>query len=358
MDEQNNSSQKYFLDISWGTIFKILVAVFSIYFIFLIGEFIIWFVFALIISILFEPIVKFLVKRKIPRVLAVVSVYFVIFGIIGYSLYLLLPFFFTEMQKFAVNLSENIPDYLERAAPVFSSLGLETPESFSQFLLDFQDTFGEMEENLLSSLLALFGGILATFFTFSLAIFLSFEKGLMEKGLALFFPKKYEGYLLDLWNRSKKKVTGWFLVRIAGIIFVGFSSYVAFKVLGINYPVSFAMIMGMSDFIPILGPIVASAFIILTVSMDSFLQAGFALVALGLIQILEENVFLPVMTSKAVKISPAVVLISLFIGGKLWGILGAILLVPLVAILFEFLKDFLSEKKDEIFSGPSNKDSL
>ncbi len=357
MDEKIDSPQKYFLDISWGTIFKILVAVFSIYFIFLIREFIIWFIFALIISILFEPIVRFLVKRKVPRVLAVVSVYFLVFGLIGYSLYLLLPFFFSEMQKFTVTLSEQIPDYLEKAAPVFSSLGVETPDSFSQFLLEFQELFGKMEDNLLSTLLALFGGILATFFTFSLAIFLSFEKGLMEKGLALFFPKKYENYLLDLWNRSKKKVTGWFLVRIIGVVFVGVSSYIAFKILGIDYPVSFAMIMGMFDFVPILGPIVASAFIVLTISMDSFLQAGFVLIALGLIQVLQENIFLPIITSKTVKISPAVVLIALFIGGKLWGILGAILLVPLVAILFEFLKDFFSERKEEILSGTHRRDS-
>jgi predicted PurR-regulated permease PerM len=48
-----------------------------------------------------------------------------------------------------------------------------------------------------------------------------------------------------------------------------------------------------------------------------------------------------------------VVLVALFIGGKLWGVLGAILLIPLVAILFEFLKDFLKEKKEELFSSPA-----
>jgi len=358
MDENTKSSFKnQLLDISWGAIFKIVVAVISLYFLFLIKELIIWFLFALIISIVLEPIIKLLANKRIPRSAAVIFVYFSIFGILGLSLYLTIPFFVSEIQAFSKLLSTQIPNYFEKISPVLRGLGVETFESVEAFISDFQEPFRKMSGSILSTFVAFFGGLLATFFTISLAIFLSLEKGLMEKGLALFFPKKYENYLLNLWNRSKGKVTGWFLTRILSVVFVGVLSYLAFLALKVDYPVSFAIFVGVLDFIPIIGPLVAAIFICAAVSLDSFLKAAFVLAVLALIQVIENNVLLPVLTGRIIKISPALVLIALFIGGKLWGVLGAVLLVPLVAILFEFLKDFLSEKKEELFLDSSDKQS-
>jgi predicted PurR-regulated permease PerM len=356
--ELESSCRKQFLDISWGTIFKILVAVFLIYFIFLVKEIIIWLIFALVISILFEPFIKLLVRKKIPRVIAVVCAYFIVFGMIIYSVYLALPFFLTEVQNFSNVLPEQIPDYFERVSPFLRGLGLEVSGNLEELMSNFQRPIEEMSRNLFSFFATFFGGVLATFFTIALAIFISIEKGLMEKGLALIFPKKYEKYMLNLWDRSKEKVTGWFLVRIIGVVFVGLSSYIALSFLKVDYPVSFAVVAGILDFIPIIGPFIATIFIFLAVSMDSLLKAIFVFVALGLIQLIENIVLMPALTSKIIKISPVLVLISLFIGGRLWGVLGAVLLVPLVAILFEFLKDFFNEKKEEFLSNRPEREIL
>ena len=69
------------LDISWGTILKIALAFITFYIIYLVRDILVWFIFALIISILFNPAINFLHRRRIPRVLSVISVYIVIFGI-------------------------------------------------------------------------------------------------------------------------------------------------------------------------------------------------------------------------------------------------------------------------------------
>jgi len=110
-------------DISWVTIVRIAVAIVFLYFLFLIRDIIIWFIFALIISVLFEPIVRILTKRKIPRVVVVVSIYFIIFGGLAYFLYLVLPFFISEVQEFSQLFPQQIPGYFERISPVFKGLG-------------------------------------------------------------------------------------------------------------------------------------------------------------------------------------------------------------------------------------------
>jgi len=63
------------LDISWGTILKIAITFLGFYILYLIKDILIWTMFALIISVLFEPAISFLQKRKIPRVLATIFIY-------------------------------------------------------------------------------------------------------------------------------------------------------------------------------------------------------------------------------------------------------------------------------------------
>ncbi|MFC1630258.1 AI-2E family transporter, partial [Patescibacteria group bacterium] len=64
-------------------------------------------------------------------------------------------------------------------------------------------------------------------------------------------------------------------------------------------------------------------------------------------QQIENNILTPILTKKYVNIPPVLVLVSLVIGGKLLGFLGALLAIPLAGILFEFMKDFLKQRKEE-----------
>lgn len=350
------NQNKQLLDISWETILKISVAAIFLYFLYLIKDLIIWFFFALVISILFEPSIKSLTKRKVPRVVATVVMYLLVVGIISFAFYSTLPFFLSEFQRFSQTFPQQLPGFFERVSPMFKGLGIKAFENFETFLSSIKQPFQKMSKNVFSTLFSIFGGLFATFFTVGVAIFLSLEKGLMEKGLTFVFPKKYEDYMLDLWKRSKKKVTGWFLMRIVGVFFVGLSSYLAFSILQVKYPISLGALAGILDFIPIIGPLVGGIIAAMIISVDSFLKAGFVLVAFGLIQVIENTILLPALSRRFIRVPPLLVLVGLFIGGKLWGVLGAILLVPLVAILFEFLKEFLQKRKEGFkFSSKTSK---
>jgi len=113
----------------------------------------------------------------------------------------------------------------------------------------------------------------------------------------------------------------------------------------VRYPISLAFAAGLLNFIPIVGPVVTGIFIFAIVSLDSPLMAVFVVAAFTLIQQIENNILTPALTRKFVGISPALVLFALAIGGKLWGIMGALLVIPLVGILAEFLHDFLEKQK-------------
>lgn len=331
------------LDISWGTIFKIAFIALLFYIIYLIRDILILSIFALIISILFNPIVDFLQKRRIPRALAVIVVYVGIFGLISFLIYSFASLFIIEIQK----LSQVFPEYFEKIAPPLKSLGIKAFEDIETFIELLNKSAEAIAASFLGAVSAIFGGIFATIYVVTIAIFLSLDEKGTERGLALLFPKKYETYILSLWERCQRKVSGWFLSRILASIFVGAFSYLAFLILNVKYPFTLAMLAGVLNFVPIIGPIFVAALILVTVSLTSVLKAIFAVIAFTLIQQIENNILTPLLTKRFVDISPVIVLVSLVIGGKLLGILGAILAIPLAGILSEFIKDFLAKRREE-----------
>lgn len=336
-------NQNRFLDISWETIFKILFAVICLYFLYLIRNVLIWFIFAVIISVLFEPLIDFLTKRKIPRLISVVLIYFIIFGLIALSIYFTVSIFTSEIRQF----TKVLPQYFEKISPPFKALGFQAFENIEEFIDLLSKNLERMADTIFSAIAAIFGGILATLSIFSISLFLSLEEKPIQKALGLIFPKKYEASLLDLWSRCKIRVSGWFLSRISGCLFVGISSFVAFSLFNTKYPFSLGLLAGILNFLPIVGPIITGIIIFIIVSLDNLWQAIFVLIVFILIQQIENNIILPALTKKFVGLPPVIVLLALTVGGILWGIWGAILAIPFFGILFEFFKEFLQKKKEE-----------
>ena len=151
---------------------------------------------------------------------------------------------------------------------------------------------------------------------------------------------------LDLWRRCEKRVSGWFLSRVLSSLFVGGLTYLSLLILGTSFPFFLGLLGGVSNFIPLAGPFLTGFLIFVLVSAESSFKAVLAVTVFVIIQQIESNILLPILSKKFVGLSPALVLISLAVGGSLGGLWGAVLGLPLMGILFEFLQDFLRKKKE------------
>tara|TARA_Y100000310_G_C20698841_1_gene827791 strand:- start:3909 stop:4937 length:1029 start_codon:yes stop_codon:yes gene_type:complete len=336
-------NQEKVLDISWGTIVKLAVAGLVLYILFLTKDILVWVLFGLILSILFDPAIDFLQKMRVPRVLGTMGVYFVFFGILAFIIWGTAPLFVNEIQRF----SRLFPQYFETLAPILQGLGVAAFSDVQSFFDALSGGFQALSSNIFNALFAIFGGIFSTIFVLSIAIFLSLEEKSIERTIGLLFPKRHEAFALDLWARSQRKVSGWFASRLITSIFVGIATYLTLILFNVQYPFSLALLAFVLNFIPIIGPLITGLLITLIVVLDSPLKAVFILIAFVLIQQIEGNILTPLLTKRFLGIPPALVLIALAVGGELWGIMGAILAIPLVGILFEFLRDFLKKRKEE-----------
>jgi predicted PurR-regulated permease PerM len=331
------------LDISWKTIVKISVTVAFFYLLFSVRDILIWFIFALTISVLFNPAIVFFKKKGIPRGLAVVIIYVGIFGLLSVLLYLIVPIFVTEIQEFLVYF----PDYFEKISPPLKGLGFRAFESLETFLTALGVNLEGIADNIFAALFSIFGGVFTTLFVIVTAIFLSLEEKGIEKSLMLLFPKKYEAQVLNVWARCQKKVSGWFGARILACLFVGIASYIIFKISGIDYPFTLALFAGVFNFIPYIGPLLTGIVLFVLVFPANQFKGIFIVIAFTAIQQVENSVLSPILMKKFVGLPPALVLISMVIGGTVWGAMGAVLSIPLFGILFEFFKEFLEKKRDK-----------
>jgi predicted PurR-regulated permease PerM len=331
------------LDISWATILKVGISILGFYFLYLVRDFVVLFVFALVISVLFNPAIEFLQKRGIPRILAVSLLFILIFGFVGFSVYLVSLTFISEVRQVAGDFSY----FFEKFSPPLKALGFKTFESVDTFFVSTEKWFLKASEGIFSALFVVFGGFFAAIIIFSLAFFLSLEEGWVEKVIRVLFPKKYEGLALKIWEKSQQKIIGSFGVKILTSLFVGLATFISLKIFKVDYSIGLSLFAGLTNIIPFLGPLVAGLVITIIVLIDDWLKAVLILIIFILIQQIESSILGPILAKKIIGLPPVLVLTSVIIGGKLFGFLGVILAIPLGGILFDFLREFLAKKKTE-----------
>ena len=332
------------LDISLETIIKFFVVALVLYFLFLIREIVIWFFFALIISLLVSPAINFLRWLKLPKMVAVLLVYVSIFGVLGGIIYLTAPIFIFEINQ----LSLNIPDYFEKISPLLKDIGIQAAHNFEDFTTLFMSSLHESSSGILQAIASFFGGIYSTLLIFAIAFFISLEDRGAERVLAFLAPKKYEDYIVRLFERSQYKVSRWFGARILSCIFIGVTSFITFFLLGIKYPFILALVAGVLNFVPYIGPTITLILSVVFVGVsNSWILAAYVFVIILIIQEIEAKALTPLLMKKFMDLPPVLVLLSLLIGGEVFGFLGTIFAVPVFGIIYEFTKEFLERKRQE-----------
>lgn len=333
------------LDISWEAILKIFISIFVFYIIYLAREIALWFFFALAISVLLDPGINFLRRIYVPKILAILIVYLSIFGVLGLLIYISAPAFISEMRQFLIYL----PGYFEKISPVLRQFGISTAENIGGFADTISIILQQSSQSIIEAITVFFGGVAATASILTMAFFLSLEESAVEKFLLLSCPARFEDQIRNIFERVQKKVAGWFGARLLACLFVGVASYVVFYMFGIKYAFILALLSGFLNFIPYIGPWITSILLItiIAVSSGSWTAVLYVLIAVTIVQEIENKLLTPLLMKKMTDIPPVLVLVSLLLGAKIFGFLGMIFAVPIFGIIYEFLKEFLEKKREE-----------
>jgi predicted PurR-regulated permease PerM len=332
------------IDISTGIIVKTILILLGLWFLYLVRDVVALLFLALILTAAIEPAVIWLNRKKIPRGVGVLMIYAGLFLIIGSMLYFLVP----AISEQVSDLSVNFPQYLEKINGLIQgvrsyssshNISLENQKS-----IDFASNITKITQGIFNTTVGVFTGIISLIIVLSMTFYLSVKEDGVEKFITSITPQKYQIYVISLVNRMKKKIGKWMQgqVLLMAIIFV--LDYIALLILGIPYALILALFAGFFELIPYLGPIISA---VPAVALGFLVSPFTGLLVIGLyiaIQQVENHIVTPLVMKKAVGLNPIAVILAVLIGAKIAGIFGAILAIPVAAMVSVLVSDIMKKE--------------
>lgn len=331
----------YSLDNSTKIILRVVVILLALAFLWVIRDIVIVLLLALVLASAMEPMVEYLHSKKIPRFVSVLGAYVIVIGFIGLMIALLSPLVIDQAKL----LSENLPRYAVELQAKYPSLNLlfggADLSTIAQKILSTSGT----SSGIFDRTLGLFNGLVAlvTVLVFSFYL-VAADKG-MKQFVGDLVPTKYQTVIVNLIAKIQRKMGLWVVGQCILSLFIFGLTYIGLTLLGVEYALVLAIIAGLLEIVPYVGPFVAAipaVFFALIQSPPLVIGVIFLYV---IIQKTEGYILVPKVMEKTVGTSPLVVLLSLLIGYKLAGVLGILLAVPLAGAITVIIKEFFHEQK-------------
>jgi predicted PurR-regulated permease PerM len=325
------------ISISTGTFFKAVAIILGLWFLWFVREIVAILVVAIMLASVIDPFADWFAKHRIPRGLAVLIVYTILLALASVIIVVLAPIIAEQSVQLVQNISS-------RSTEIFDSFVRfqakhQIVESITTSIQSFQQNISSSANSLFTTVKGFFGGLAALLIVLVLAFYLVVEEDSMRKYFKTLAPVEYQPYITQLLKKMQAKIGAWLRGQIILGFFVGLVVYIGLKLLGVPYALLLAVIAGLFEIVPYVGPIVS----LIPAAIIGFAQStviGVATVILYLvIQQIENNVLVPKIMQKVTGLSPILSILALLIGLKVGGIIGAILAIPLATMIAVVVED-------------------
>ena len=314
---------------------QILMGIAILFFILYIGQdIIIPLVFAVMIAILLNPVILFLCRIKIPRVLAIILSLVITMLLIAALFY----FFVTQVSLF----SESFPMFKQKFLSLFNEGERWISKTFnvSKWKVDAWVTKTRQEgmDNgtvVITTTVSTISGMLMTFIIMPVYVFMIiYYKPLLLEFFARLFPKDVHGTVVEVLTETKGLIQSYLIGLLVEAGLVALLNSAALMILGIQYAILLGVIGALLNVIPYIGGVVAVALpMLLALATKQPIDALYVLIAYLVVQFIDNNLFVPKIVASKVKINALVSIIVVLVGNALWGVPGMFLSIPLTAII-------------------------
>lgn len=330
------------LEISINSIFKIVIIGIALFFLYAIRDVLLVVFVSLVLAAAIDPAITTLERRGVPRTFGITIIYIGLLAMITLMFVLLVPLVTDQLGQ----LTKAFPQLYSKAFSLFERV--KDPailSSLQQGLDTLNSAAGQITKGLFSGLIGFFGGIFSVVGVLVLTFYLTMEEKGMKRLATDLAPVKYRPYLTQLFHRIEDRLGHWLRGQLTLGLIIAVMTYIGLTLLGIKYALILSLLAGLTELVPLIGPLVGAVpAIIVALAQEPILALWVALMYFG-IQQLENHLIVPRVMAKATGLNPIIVIVSLLIASKVAGVVGFILAIPTVIIITTFLEDFLEEKK-------------
>jgi predicted PurR-regulated permease PerM len=288
---------------------------------------------AVLLAAALEPFVGWIRGRvRLGRGLTILLVYAVFFAVVAGFAFLVLPAALTQAEDVAARL----PAFLDEVAAAAASL---QPEAAQRAVLALvgaaRDALAPApppdSEEVVQVGITLAEALVSIGTVLALVFFWLVGHARLQRYALAFVPRGRRSGVRDAWNEVEGRLGMWVRGQLILMAIVGTASGLAYVVLGVPSALLLGLVAGIAEAIPLVGPILGAIPAVLAAATVSPELVLLVVGATALIQVVENNVLVPVVMRNSIGLSPIVVLLALLFGGALGGIMGALVAVPLVA---------------------------
>jgi predicted PurR-regulated permease PerM len=320
------------VEISHKTVIFTVLFLLGLWFLFFIREIILQLFIALLLMTILEPLVALLSRIKIPRAVSVLISYILFIGIFSGIIAILTP---TVAQQ-TTNFVNTLPSYVSKIN-LGSSIGRD-------FINGLMAQLGGVPGQILDLTFSVFSNLLSVITVLIFTFYLLLTRHKLQDQLGFLVGEEKRQKIGNLIDTLEKKLGGWARGELILMFAIGLGTYVGLLLIGIPFALPLAILAGIFEIIPFLGPIISSIPAVL-IGFGISPLVGLGVIALAfLVHQLEGYILVPKIMEKSTGVSPLVVLISIAIGAKLAGIMGVIISVPFVITLRVLMEEYFTKE--------------
>ncbi len=336
------------IEISSGTILRIIFILLLLWFLYLVLDILALVFIAIIIVSAIDPIVDWFQRKKIPRSLTVLVVYIVFLSIFGLAIGLLVPPLSSEIR----GLGESFPQLVEKVSGYFRiaqdyAVSHNLQQQITNFTGNFAEKVSQIGSSVFSGTISFISGIFSLVVVLSIAFYMSVQEKGIKKFFASLAPEEHQDYISGLVDRAQFKMGRWLQGQLFLMLIIFVLDYLGLLIIGAPYALVLALIAGILEIIPYIGPIISAVIAAAISFLHSPLTSLLVLGLFVLVQQLEGYVITPLVMKKAVGLNPVVVILALMIGAKLAGVVGIIIAVPIATVIGEVVRDLTKKEEKE-----------
>ena len=323
------------IDITNSTLFRFILILLGLWFVYYIRDVLVLLFLVLIIVAGLAPTVDRWAKT-ITRPGAVISVFLLIFVVVAAIFSLLVPPLIHQMQEFSLNL----PSYAESLSRQGDGFLPKFSEIIVKNLNELSGSLGNFGQLLFSKTIGVISGVVAVLTVLILTFYLLLEEEGLKKIYRSVIPADRQKALSDTTRKIASKLGAWLRGQLFLMMVVGLFTTIGLFIVGSPYALTLGLWSGLTEVIPILGPWIGAVPGVAVGLVESPLQGFLTLLVYIVIQQLEGNVLVPRIMSKAVGLNPFIVILAILIGGKIYGLMGVLLSVPVAAVISVVAEDW------------------
>lgn len=289
---------------------------------------------------LFNPLVLFLEKRKVPRILSVIIIFIAFISLIVLAIMQLGPTLadqVTELAKAIPGYWQDFEKWLQGLSNNSSLQGVDLKAELEKLNISLPKIMSVVVDGVASSfgaIVSFVSGFVMILVTVPFIVFYMFKDGhKFVESSGKFFPAAIRTEAKQIIKEMNKTISTYISSQAIDCIVVGIFTFVGYLIIGQPYALLFGLIAGATNIIPYLGPFIGAAPAVIVALFTSPLQALLVIIVVTIVQQLDSNLLSPYIMGKSLSIHPLTIIIILIVAGNLAGIFGMILGVPVYAVV-------------------------